>query len=117
MSHRLSIKNELTKETHERFFLALRAARPDLPIIIMVRPSAGQKNSPRYNTAWTTYQNALAKGDTNVYFIDGDQLTEFSGRDGTADSTHPSDIGFYSMSLPVTKVLGEIFLKAEKSAS
>ena len=104
-------------ETHERLFLALREARPDLPIIIMVRPSAGQKNSSRYNTAWTTYQNALAKGDTNVYFIDGDQLTEFSGRDGTADVTHPSDIGFYSMSLPVTEVLEQIFLKSENSES
>ena len=116
VSHRLSIKNELTKETHERLFLALRAARPDLPIIIMTRPAVGQTGSSRYNTAKKTYDNAIAKGDQNVYFLCGDDLTEFSGRDGTADGTHPSDIGFYSMSLPVTKVLGQILLKNKYSA-
>ena len=83
----------------------------------MTRPAAGQTGSSRYNTAKKTYDNAIAKGDQNVYFLCGDDLTEFCGRDVSVDGTHPSDIGFYSMSLPVTKVLEEIFLKAEKSAS
>ena len=92
-------------ETHERLFLALREAAPDLPILIMTRPNMGQTNSSRYKTAKATYDNAIARGDKNVYFLSGDDLTEFSGREVSVDGTHPNDIGFYSMALKVIEVL------------
>jgi len=96
-------------ETHERLFLALREAAPDLPILIMTRPNAGQTGSSRYKTAKQTYDNAIARGDENVYFLSGDDLTEFSGREVSVDGTHPNDIGFYSMALKVIEVLEPIF--------
>ena len=96
-------------ETHERLFLALREAAPDLPILIMTRPNAGQTGSSRYKTAKATYDNAIARGDENVYFLSGDDLTEFSGREVAVDGTHPNDIGFYSMALKVIEVLEPIF--------
>ncbi len=96
-------------ETHERLFLALREAAPDLPILIMTRPNVGQTGSSRYKTAKATYDNAIARGDENVYFLSGDDLTEFSGREVSVDGTHPNDIGFYSMALKVIEVLEPIF--------
>ena len=96
-------------ETHERLFLALREAAPDLPILIMTRPNMGQTNSSRYKTAKATYDNAIARGDKNVYFLSGDDLTEFCGTEVAVDGTHPNDIGFYSMALKVIAVLEPIF--------
>lgn len=96
-------------ETHERLFLALREAAPDLPILIMTRPNVGHTGSSRYKTAKATYDNAIARGDENVYFLSGDDLTEFSGREVAVDGTHPNDIGFYSMALKVIEVLEPIF--------
>lgn len=96
-------------ETHERLFLALREAAPDLPILIMTRPNMGHTNSSRYKTAKATYDNAIARGDKNVYFLSGDDLTEFCGTEVAVDGTHPNDIGFYSMALKVIAVLEPIF--------
>ena len=44
-----------------------------------------------------TYENAKANGDENVYFIDGKELMSIPGIEGTVDSTHPTDLGFFSM--------------------
>ena len=45
----------------------------------------------------TTYENAKARGDRNVYFIDGEALMAFCGNEGTVDNCHPTDLGFFSM--------------------
>ena len=44
-----------------------------------------------------TYENALASGDKNVYFIPGYELMEFAGEEGSVDLCHPTDLGFTSM--------------------
>ena len=51
-----------------------------------------------------TYNNALLNGDKNVYFINGKDLMKYCGNEGTAENTHPNDLGFYSMA----KVLGDL---------
>ena len=40
----------------------------------------------------------------NVYFINGKDLMKYCGNEGTAENTHPNDLGFYSMG----KVLGDL---------
>lgn len=52
----------------------------------------------------TTYKNALAAGDKNVYFLDGPALTALCGADGTVDHAHPTDFGFASMA----KAIGDL---------
>jgi len=59
----------------------------------------------------TTYQNALAKGDCNVYLIDGKKLMELAKDEGTVDNCHPTDLGFFSMACAVEKVLSNILKK------
>ena len=58
-----------------------------------------------------TYENAVANGDKNVYFIDGPTLMADIKDNGTVDNCHPSDAGFASMARAIAPVLDEIFRK------
>ena len=98
------------KATHEKMFKAIREAQPELPVIMMVRPSFSIdcERDERYGIIKTTYENALKKGDKNVYFIDNKALTKLCLDEGTVDSCHPTDLGFYSMAEAVYEVMRDI---------
>ena len=101
---------EHLKNTHEKLFKAVRKNHPDLPVIMMCRPKhilTGEE-CERRETIETTYKNALEKGDNNVYFIDGAELTSLCGNEGTVDSCHPTDFGFNSMAEAVYNVMKDI---------
>ena len=87
--------------THEKMFLAVREKHPELPIIMMSRPlhklNRTKSDNRRIEIIKRTYENAIARGDKNVYFLDGDDLTELCGNEGTVDNCHPTDFGFASM--------------------
>ncbi len=99
-------------DTHEAFFKIIRAAQPELPVIILSRcdiwPEKGNAASDlrRRDIIRRTYENAVAAGDRNVYFIDGTELFGDDGRlDCTVDCVHPNDQGFYRMYRTVLPVL------------
>ncbi len=94
---------EHLKATHEKLFKAVRAANPDMPVIFMSRPKniLTPEDERRRAIVEATYQNALASGDGNVYFLDGAALTALCGNDGTVDNCHPTDYGFASMAKAV----------------
>ncbi|MBQ7566443.1 MAG: hypothetical protein IJT18_04925 [Oscillospiraceae bacterium] len=99
---------EHLRDTHEKLFLAVRAAHPDVPVIMMPRPKLyfiTEKTRSRVDIVRQTYENALAAGDKNVYFIDNVQLTELVGYAGTVDGTHPTDSGHLSMANAVEGAL------------
>jgi len=104
---------EYLKNTHERMFKAIREAKPKLPIICMSRPRfvLRDEDDLRRAVVETTYKNALARGDENVYFLDGKALSELCGGDGMVDATHPTDFGFASMAKAVGDILETIFEK------
>lgn len=84
------------QRTHEPFFQAIRAKHPDLPVIMLSKCS--WVDPKRRDIIRKTYENALAKGDKNVYFIDGAELFGEVGQDYcTVDRCHPNDLGFYQM--------------------
>lgn len=97
------------KDTHEAFYKRIREKNPDKPILMMSRPNFGyySDDADRREVVKETYENALASGDKNVYYIDGE--TFFGEEDRTLctiDITHPNDLGFYRMAktiLPVMK--------------
>ena len=93
--------SEYLKATHEKMFLAVREANPSLPIIMMSRPLHKHNRTiddeERMKIIKQTYENAKDRGDRNVYFLDGDDLTELCGNEGTVDNCHPTDFGFASM--------------------
>ena len=96
--------------THEKMFLAIREAQPNLPILLLCAPLAvlNAEYTVRREIIRTTYNNALSKGDKNVYFIDGPTLMNICGTEGTVDTVHPTDLGFLSMAQAVINVMKEI---------
>lgn len=97
------------RETHEPFYKKIREKNPDTPILMLSRPNFGYwpDDAERRDIVKDTYDKAIASGDKNVYYIDGE--TFFGDEDRTLctiDTVHPNDLGFYRMAktiLPVMK--------------
>ena len=104
---------EYLASTHEKMFLAIREAQPSLPIIMMSAPvfTLNDQFKARFDVIKRTYDNAVSRGDGNVYLIDGPTLMKLCGNEGTVDNTHPTDLGFYSMACAVTEVLKKVLGK------
>lgn len=87
--------------THEPFFEIIRTAQPDLPIVLISRPDFDvnpAESRLRRQVIGRTYDNARARGDQNVYFVDGETLFGTAERDMcTVDGVHPTDLGFLRM--------------------
>ena len=90
---------EHLRKTHEPFFLKIREASPSLPVLMLTMPPfAGGETQERRDIIYATYQNALARGDQNVYFIDGqDYFPPESLVFCTNDNVHPNDLGMFFM--------------------
>lgn len=101
---------EHLEATHEKMFLAIREAQPKLPVVMMSAPKAilSPLFEARRAVVYKTYENAIKRGDENVYFIDGPELMSVCGDEGTVDITHPTDLGFFSMATALRKVLTKI---------
>ena len=97
---------EHLEHTHEKMFLAIREANPTLPIIMMNRPKIRltDEEKKRHKIIATTYNNAIERGDKNVYFLSGYELMALAQNDGTVDNCHPNDLGFFSMA----RALGDL---------
>ena len=97
--------------THERFFLRFRERHPDVPVIMLSAPNL------RFNPTWftprrevvrKTYENAIARGDKNVYFIGGETLFGEDWDLCTVDGCHPNDLGHYRMAMTILPVLEKL---------
>ena len=100
--------NGYLAKTHEPFFKRLREKRPDMPILVLTK---GDNPNPESTAIIRrTVENARARGDRKVWFIDGAQY--FSKFDDplqpTVDGCHPTDLGFFSMYQVILPVLEEI---------
>jgi len=89
------------KETHEPLFLEFRKTHPTTPIIIASAVNYNfdpKEYKPRLLVVKQTYLNAIARGDKNVYFVDGSKIYPKEVRyDCSVDGGHPTDLGFYFM--------------------
>ena len=96
--------------THEKMFKAVREKNPDLPIILMPRPTylLNEMEKERLEIVRTTYNNALASGDKNVYLVSNEELTALCLNDGKVDNNHPTDLGFLSMAQGIYDVIKDI---------
>lgn len=102
---------ETLKATHEPFFLRIREHDPILPVVFMTRPNFDyDSDAPlRRDVVKKTYENAVARGDKNVYFIDGETLFGNEYRQFmTMETCHPNDLGMMSMAKNVYPVLKKI---------
>lgn len=95
------------RDTHQPMFRRIREKNPCLPVIMVSRPQPNPTGEEllRRDIIRATYEEALASGDKNVYFIDGTRiLHRFGGDSGTVDTCHPNDLGFLCMA----KAIGEV---------
>ncbi len=96
---------EMVTERTEPFVTALRAARPDTPIVL-VENIAYQAGTflPGPRAAYTdknkalraAYERLTEKGVTGLSYVPGDTLLGSDG-EATVDGTHPTDLGFQRM--------------------
>lgn len=101
---------EHLEKTHEAFFLCVREKHPDLPILLISSPQRERHKE----VIRQTYENALQKGDRNVYFLDGDEIYREVGLAYcTVDTCHPNDLGFFCMAQAIKKKL-EGFLRTDR---
>ena len=94
--------------THEKMYKCVRAAQPELPIIMVSCPECRltEDQVKRRAVIRATYDHAVEAGDKNVYFIDGSTLTwRFGGDSGTVDGCHPNDLGFMCMAVGIGEVV------------
>lgn len=97
--------------THEPFFQCIRDAKPELPILMMSRPCdiCKPEELERKEIIRSTYEHAIAKGDKNAYFLDGE--TFFGDKDRelcSVDDCHPNDLGFHRMATVIEPLIKKI---------
>lgn len=99
---------EHLKKTHEAFFKRIRKKNPDMPILMLARTGFDNwyDSDERRQTVKATYENAIAAGDKNVYYIPPEEyFGEKDCRLYTVDRTHPNDLGFYRMAEAIYPVM------------
>ncbi len=107
---------QFIQERHKPFFDLVRKAQPKLPIVIVSRPEvhtdiAVYEDGARKRAVRSTYEQALASGDENVYFIDGETLVDVNQKEAsTVDGCHPNDFAFYHIAKGIRPTL-EMVLK------
>ncbi len=100
---------EYLEQTHLNVYKTVRAAHPDLPIIMITRPNVatnGSKAMERKDIVIDSYRYARETGDRNVYYIDGESF--FLGKyenECTMDGVHPNDLGFTLMAEGIEDVI------------
>lgn len=103
---------EHLEKTHENFFKIIRSKRPDLPVIFVSRPGEYPDSDKRLAVVKKTYDNAVAAGDKNVYFVPGNTLFGTKDCDAcTVDGCHPNDLGFMRMAENVKPALEKALQK------
>ncbi len=105
---------EHLRATHEPFFKRFREKHPTTPVLMTTKPGfeLDANAAERREIIRTTYENAKANGDENVWFIDGETFFGKTERElCTVDGCHPNDLGMYRMANVYETVLREIFKK------
>lgn len=102
---------EHLRETHEPFFRRFREHLPETPVVFLTRPDfkRDEDAQKRREIVKATYDNAVASGDKNVYFIDGGAFfTEKELPLCSNDLVHPNDLGMYRMAEAVFPTLDKL---------
>lgn len=95
--------------THAPFFEIIRAAKPNLPVVMASAIPCfipGREQAARREAIRATYERAVACGDKNVYFLDGTKFFDEVSFDlCTVDGVHPNSMGMYRMARGFMSVL------------
>lgn len=97
--------------THLPLYRTMRAANPDMPILLITKPillacSDNADNDRRREIIYETYRTARSEGDRNVYILDGKEMfAPYEAGMGCADGVHPNDFGMWVYAESIAKFL------------
>ena len=101
--------------THYPLYEIIRKAHPDIPYIMISRPTNAIDNPAvikKFEVMMDSYNKAVANGDKNVYYIDGRKFYKgLNFNDCSWDLTHPNDIGFHKMSGVIGDMIEKVLIK------
>ena len=96
-------------KTHFSMYEKIRAKNPTIPYIMISRPDFYpniEDSKRRREVVRASYERAVALGDKNVYYIDGEHLFDGEFYEScTNDAVHPNDIGFLRMADKIGAVI------------
>lgn len=109
------------ESTHYSFYETVRAAHPNMPIVMISRPGnaiglAEDSTVSAYDmkeVIIASYNKAKAAGDENVHFIDGEQFFGYS-TEYLPDGVHPNNAGHAAMAEVIGDAMTRI-LSGEKN--
>ncbi|MBL9095051.1 MAG: SGNH/GDSL hydrolase family protein [Planctomycetaceae bacterium] len=108
-----NMEAKLVKERAEAFVLALRKAKPNVPIVLVEDrtyadgywvPSRRERNEGSRKEFKAAYKRLLDAGVTGLTYVEGDQLLRADGED-TVDGSHPTDLGFMRYADVLTPII------------
>ena len=103
---------EYLEDTHYNLYKIIRQKNPDIPYVMISAPNFihnPELLAKRRDIIKASYARAVANGDKNVYFIDGETLLKGEFEEScTIEGCHPNDIGFLRMSRIIGDILNEI---------
>ena len=103
---------EYLESTHYNLYKIIRQKNPDIPYVMISKPDFiknPEYSAKRRDIIKASYEKAVADGDKNVYFIDGETLLKGEVEEScTIECCHPNDIGFLRMSKIIGDKLNEI---------
>jgi len=111
-----NLSPELVTERVEPFVIALRAARPDTPIVLVENisyqagaflPGSKAAYTDKNAALRAAYERLTEKGIQGLHYLPGETLLGSDG-DATVDGTHPTDLGFQRMADAMEPVLRKI---------
>ena len=109
---------EYLRATHYNLYETVRKVQPNVPIIMISAPDIAF-NYPRFlerrEIVRESYNRAVANGDENVYFIDGESFfaSDEAWDNCSVDGCHPNDLGFYRMTMGIAPMLEKALEKVE----
>ena len=95
--------------TNRNMYKKIREKHPDIPYIMISKPDFDKDKADarkRRDAILKAYNEGMAQGDKNLYFIDGEAIFGTLYREAcTVDGVHPNDLGFALMADAVEKAL------------
>ncbi len=110
---------DMVTERTEPFVTALRAARPDTPIVLVENityqagaflPGSKAAYVDKNVALRAAYERLTEKGVTGLSYVPGETLLGSDG-EATVDGTHPTDLGFQRMADALEPVLRKVLEK------
>jgi lysophospholipase L1-like esterase len=123
IDYQANVSPELMKATLPGFIAILRQAHPEVPIVIKSKIRYAKEYFYEVEGVETDiYANRIesrdfmknlvkkqqASGDTNIYFMEGENIQGADYYECAVDGVHPTDLGFYRMAEAIAEFLKNI---------